>query len=118
MMLKEYLLDYKLHQIAQQHPELKKGEVSQIYRDTIASRIKRTRQGYVLPADFAEEIFTLAIEGKIELVMDSYDVVCGLDIDYNGKRTNPFEKTSDILLVHKTPIMPENVTILTRKSTQ
>lgn len=117
-MLKEYLLDYKLHQIAQQHPELNEGEISQIYRDTIISRIKRTRQGYVLPADFAEEIFTLAIEGKIELVMDSSDVVCGLDIDYNGKRTNPFEKTSDILLVHKTPIMPENDTILTRKSTQ
>lgn len=117
-MLNDYLLNYKIQQIRQQHPDLDRSGISQIYRETVASKIKKTRLGYIIPADFAEEIFTLAIEGKIALVMDSSDVVCGLDIDYNGKRTNPFEKTSDILLVHKTPIMPENDTILTRKSTQ
>ena len=58
------------------------------------------------------------MQGKIPLVMDSSDSIVGLDIDENGTRVNPFETSSDILLVHKSPIMPEGDTIHTLQSTE
>ena len=115
-MLFEYL-NYKLEQIYQENPNLSDEEVFKLYHENIETKFSDNGYGLILPDFVVKEILPLALEGKIPLVLNEYDIIAGLDIDFSHRRKNPFQALSDLISIHKTRIMPENDTIYTMEAT-
>lgn len=88
------------------------------FQDCIDKIIVPTSKGYILKKECADEISKMIRRKELPLVMDESDVVIGLDVDMpdNVNKRNGFESSKDIMVVHKTPILPEKDTIHTAES--
>lgn len=123
-MIKQYF-EYKRKKIekilsSEELTPIQKQQIITEYNNWIKTNVKFDKhRRVIINKTMSNEIMSLIDQEQIPLIMDLYDMAVTLDTDmpnsqeYNGEI---FQSVSDIVAIHKSPIPPNNDTIVTQEN--